>query len=305
MDEADQPLATQQSGIVAAPFDEALAVARLGRAIKRDPDSNFLVGPLVEDLLDRLAAVQRSFASIAVLFQQTNHLGIALQQRYPNAEIKSVIHSDAASRVEPRTIGQSDARSSLQTFGTLGLTADLAISMMNLHAINDVTGFLIQARRNLVPDGLFMGCLVGAGSLAELRETLLTTEAEMFGGAAPRIAPLADVRDMGALLQRAGFALPVADADTITLRHNTLFDLIRDLRALGLTNVLNARSRRPLTRAFWAQAAENHAKRFAGSDGRIPASLNIIWLSGWAPAPSQPKALQPGSATVSLKDVLK
>jgi hypothetical protein len=173
-----------------------------------------------------------------------------------------------------------------------------------MHSVNDLTGFLIQSRLCLKPDGLFLGCLLGAGTLQELRSVLLEAEAEIYGGASPRAAPFADVRDMGGLLQRAGFALPVADNETLTVRYRDIFALTRDLRAMGVANALNARSRKPLTKAFWAKAAAIYSSKFAGEDGRIRATFSMIWLSGWAPAPNQPKALKPGSATVSLKSVL-
>jgi hypothetical protein len=181
---------------------------------------------------------------------------------------------------------------------------DLAVSLLAMHEVNDLTGFLIQSRLCLKPDGLFLGCLLGAGTLQELRDVLLETEAEMYGGVSPRIAPFADVRDMGGLLQRAGFALPVADTETLTARYSNLFSLIKDLRAMGLSNSLNARSRKPLTKTFWAKAAEIYATRYSDVDGKIRATFSIVWLSGWAPSPSQPKALQPGSAKISLKDIL-
>jgi hypothetical protein len=189
-------------------------------------------------------------------------------------------------------------------FGLAPGARDLAVSLFAMQSVNDLPGFLIQARHALAPDGLFLGCLLGAGTLSELRDVLLETEAALLGGASPRVAPFADVRDMGALLQRAGYALPVADAETLTLRYDSLFGLIADLRAFGWTNPLIARARKPLTRAFWAQAAALYAERFADGDGRIRASFNIVWVSGWAPAPTQPKPLRPGSATISLKDVL-
>jgi hypothetical protein len=189
-------------------------------------------------------------------------------------------------------------------FGLKPVSYDLAVSLLAMQSVNDLTGFLIQSRLCLKPDGLFLGCLFGAGTLQELREVLLETEIEIYGGASPRVAPFADVRDMGGLLQRAGFALPVADSESLIVRYASIFTLIRDLRAMGLGNVLNARSRKPLTRAFWAKADEIYARNFSDADGRIRATFSIIWLSGWAPSPSQPKALKPGSATVSLKDVL-
>ncbi|WP_437344189.1 methyltransferase domain-containing protein [Mesorhizobium marinum] len=181
---------------------------------------------------------------------------------------------------------------------------DLAASLLSLQDENDIPGMLVQIRRALMPDGLFLGAMAGAGTLAELRESLLAAEAELSGGASPRVLPFADVRDAGALLQRAGFALPVTDVETTTVRYATMFDLMADLRAMGAANTLSGRSRRPQTRAFFARAAQIYAERFSDPDGRIRATFSIIWMSGWAPDASQRKPLRRGSAEVSLAKVL-
>ena len=173
------------------------------------------------------------------------------------------------------------------------------MSLLSLQEANDLPGALIQIRRALRPDGLFLGAIAGGGTLAELRESLLAAETELYGGASPRVAPFTDVRDAGALLQRAGFALPVADVETVTVRYASMFGLLRDLRAMGASNALVARTRRPSRRLF-ARAAEIYAERFADPDGRIRATFAIVWMSGWAPHASQQKPLKPGSATVSL-----
>ena len=158
---------------------------------------------------------------------------------------------------------------------------DLAVSLLSLQDENDIPGMLIQIRRALRPGGLFLAAMGGAGTLAELRESLLAAETEVLGGASPRVIPFADVRDAGALLQRAGFALPVADVETVTVRYATLFHLMADLRAMGAANALFARSRRPATREFFARAAEIYAERFSDPDGRIRATFSLVWLSGW------------------------
>ncbi len=181
---------------------------------------------------------------------------------------------------------------------------DLAVSLLTLHEANDLPGQLIQIRRALRPDGLFLGALAGGGTLAELRESLLAAETELAGGAAPRVSPFTDVRDAGALLQRAGFALPVADVEPVVVRYASMFHLMADLRAMGATNALSARSRKPASRALFARAAAIYAERFSDADGRVRATFSLLWLSGWAPHASQQKPLKPGSATVSLKTVL-
>ncbi len=182
---------------------------------------------------------------------------------------------------------------------------DLTVSLLSLQAMNDIPGMLIQIRRALRPDGLFLGAFAGAGTLAELRESLLAAETELYGGASPRVTPFTDVRDAGALLQRAGLALPVADVETVTVRYADLFALMADLRAMGETSALADRSRRPGTRRLFVRASEIYAERFSDPDGRIRASFSIVWMSGWAPDASQQKPLKPGSAKVSLKTVLE
>ena len=159
-------------------------------------------------------------------------------------------------------------------------------------------------RRALKPDGLLLAALVGGDSLSELREAFAQAESEIEGGISPRVSPFADLRELGALLQRAGFALPVVDSDKLTVRYASVFDLMRDLRRMGATNVLNERHRTPLKRATLQRLAEIYAERFADADGRVRATFEIAWLSGWAPHESQQKPLRPGSAKARLADAL-
>jgi NADH dehydrogenase [ubiquinone] 1 alpha subcomplex assembly factor 5 len=181
---------------------------------------------------------------------------------------------------------------------------DLVVSGLALHFVNDLPGTLIQIRRALKPDGLLLAALLGGATLTELRTAFLTAEEELEGGASPRVAPFADVRDLGGLLQRAGFALPVADSDTVTVTYREPLALMLELRAMGSSNALTERSRRPLRRATLARAIEIYRERFGLPDGRVPATFEIVTLTGWAPHPSQPKPLRPGSATTRLADVL-
>ncbi|MEM1150030.1 MAG: methyltransferase domain-containing protein [Pseudomonadota bacterium] len=176
---------------------------------------------------------------------------------------------------------------------------DLVVSALSLHWINDLPGAFIQVNRLLKPDGLFLAAYFGAGTLAELRECLMRAETELTSGAAPRVSPLPGLQDSAALLQRAGFALPVADVDTLTVRYDTMFHLISDLRGMG-EQAAFASGGRALSRRILARAAEIYASEFADPDGRIRASFVITWLSGWAPAPNQPKPKRPGSARASL-----
>ena len=280
-----------------APFDEELVTARRICAFTKDASGHFLLARAIDDLSDRLHTVSREFKAPVTLFCGGPHTCQTLKKIYPAAEI-------AALETDAIFFKSHGFKGAPENFGLKPASYDLAVSLLAAHAVNDITGFLIQSRLCLKPDGLFLGCLFGAGTLQELREVLLATEIEIYGGASPRVAPFGDVRDMGGLLQRAGFAMPVTDCETITVRYDTLFRLIADLRAMGLGNALNARSRKPLTRAFWAKANEIYAEKFSDADGRIRATFSVLWLSGWAPSASQPKALKPGSATVSLKDVL-
>ena len=171
--------------------------------------------------------------------------------------------------------------------------------------VNDLPGALIQIRRALKPDGLFLGALIGGESLTELRQAFAAAETEIEGGVSPRVAPFVDLRDLGALLQRAGFALPVTDVDRVIVRYASPLDLMHDLRRMGAGNALAERRRTPLRRATLKRMMEIYAERFAGADGRIAATFEIVWLSGWAPHESQQQPLAPGSAKTRLADALR
>ncbi|TCP40254.1 methyltransferase domain-containing protein [Rhodovulum marinum] len=181
---------------------------------------------------------------------------------------------------------------------------DLVIHGLCLHWANDPVGQLVQCRRALRPDGLFLGVLFGGRSLHELRTALAEAEAALTGGLSPRVLPMGEIRDLGSLLQRAGFALPVADSVTQTISYQTPFHLMRDLRAMGETNALAARHRRTPPRALFAEAARRYAESHAGPDGRIPATAEMIYLAGWSPSDTQPRALRPGSARTRLAEAL-
>jgi SAM-dependent methyltransferase len=181
---------------------------------------------------------------------------------------------------------------------------DLVIHAMGLHWSDDPVGQLIQCRRALVPDGLFLGLMLGGQTLHELRTCLAQAEAEVTGGLSPRVLPMAEIRDLGGLLQRAGFSLPVADSYAKTVLYGSALHLMRDLRAMGENNALAARLRRPTRRAVLTRAAALYADVHGQPDGRIPATFEFICLTGWAPADSQPKALRPGSAAQRLATAL-
>jgi SAM-dependent methyltransferase len=190
---------------------------------------------------------------------------------------------------------------------TLDLTEgaqDLVIHALCLHWANDPVGQLVQARRALRPDGLFMGLMFGGQSLQELRAALAQAEAEVTGGLSPRVLPMGEIRELGGLLQRAGFALPVADSFTKTVLYRDALHLMHDLRAMGEGNALSARLRRPTARAVMARATAIYAETYGLPDGRIPATFEIICLTGWAPHETQQKPLRPGSAAARLADAL-
>lgn len=281
-------------------FDTVLLIERRRRALARAiPGSDFLLARTAEELGERLAGVERHFHNAVTVFCVTP------------AASEAVLASGRAEkvqRIEADATFLAGAPGIVAEPETLPIEAgsmDLAVSLLALQEANDIPGMLAQIRRALKPDGLFMGAMAGAGTLSELRESLLAAETELYGGASPRVIPFTDVRDAGALLQRAGFALPVADVDTVTVRYDTMFDLMADLRAMGATSALVDRSRRPATRRFFQRAAEIYAERFSDADRRIRATFSIVWLAGWAPDASQQKPLKPGSAQVSLAKILE
>jgi SAM-dependent methyltransferase len=276
-------------------FDTALIRRRLARAAAASVPADFLLTRVVDDLIDRLSTVQRSFATIADIGTPGSGLSDALAAAHPAARL---LHVGGSLGSRPGIVGDAEHL----PLATASL--DLAVSALALQTANDLPGALVQIRRALKPDGLFLGALIGGRTLGELRAVLTEAEAETTGGVSPRVAPFADVRDMGGLLQRAGFALPVADSEVLTVRYASAFALMADLRAMGATNALHARSRRFGRRDMFARAAALYADRFADADGRIRASFEIISMSGWAPHESQQKPAKRGSATVSLASVL-
>lgn len=280
-------------------IDAALLVARKRRAAGQAvAGADFLMQRAADDLAERLATVGRRFSRAAALFCATP---AARDVVLASGKVEDVV------RIEADQAFLGGEAGIVAAAGHVPLepgSVDLAVSLLSLQDENDIPGMLIQIRRALKPDGLFLGAMAGAGTLAELRDSLLAAEAELTGGASPRVLPFADVREAGALLQRAGFALPVTDVETVTVRYATMFDLMADLRAMGATNPLSGRSRRPATREFFARAAAIYAERFSDPDGRIRATFSFIWMSGWTPDASQQKPLKPGSAQVSLAKVL-
>lgn len=272
-------------------FDSSAIDRHLARA--SHAPATFLMDHVAADLGDRLSAVLRRFEhaiEIGSLTMATHKILSGLGHAPPlrlgrRASAPDVVTNDEAL---PLAAG----------------SADLIVSLLSLQAVDDVPGVLAQIRRALRPDGVFMAALFGGETLKELREAFAIAESEVEGGVSPRVSPFMDVREAGSLLQRAGFALPVTDMDTVTVRYANAFRLMADLRAMGATNPLAMRRRTFTRRTTLLRMAEIYAARFADADGRLRATFEIVWMSGWAPHESQQKPLKPGSAKTRLADAL-
>ena len=281
-------------------FDRALLVRRRNRAAADAVRHDFLLARVADDLMERLAAIQRRFPVVLNLGAYHGLIGRRLRQ-VPGVEM--VIDAEAA----PRLLAQCEGprvRADEEALPFRDGSLDLVVSGLSLQLVNDLPGTLVQIRRALKPDGLLLAALLGGNTLVELRNAFLAAEEEMEGGASPRVAPFAEVQDLGALLQRAKFALPVVDADTVTATYPDALALMRDVRAMGAANALSARRRTPLRRATSMRAVEIYRQRFALPDGRVPATFEIVTATGWAPHASQQQPLQPGTARMRLADAL-
>jgi SAM-dependent methyltransferase len=279
-------------------FDRALLRERRRRARGLGPVT-FLIERVAGDLADRLATVVRAFPLAADLATP----GAALRRvLMASAKVADIVALDE--EVADKEAGALHIVADAEALPLRDASLDLVVSGLALQFVNDLPGTLIQVRRALKPDGLFVAALLGGATLTELRQALAEAEIETEGGVSPRVAPFVDVRELGALLQRAGFALPVTDVDRVSVRYGDIVALMHDLRRMGATNALIERRRRPLKRAMLRRAAAVYADRFADPDGRLRATFEIVWLSGWAPHPSQQQPLKPGSARTRLADAL-
>lgn len=281
-------------------FDRALLARRRARASGSAGGHDFLLERVADDIAERLSIVRRAFPLAANVGA---HHGVVSRRIAGLAGIEGVIDVDGTPELVMGAPGMhvvADEDALPFADGSL----DLVVSGLSLQLVNDLPGALIQIRRALKPDGLLLAAMLGGATLKELREVWLAAEAEVSGGASPRVAPFADVRDMGALLQRAGFALPVVDSETVTVNYPDPFALMREVKAMGASNMLTARRRTPVTRRLLLRAAEIYVERFAAADGRVPATFEILTLTAWAPDESQPKPLRPGSAQTRLADAL-
>ena len=284
-------------------FDRDLHRRRLDRAAPAYGAADFLKARAASDAVERLEAIMRDFPLAVDLGARNGAFTAALAQSEAKAKVGALIEADLSHRMLSGRAGlKVQADEERLPFADESL--NLVVSLLTLHWANDLVGALIQIRQALKPDGLFLGALLGGATLTELRQCLTQAEAELLGGAGLRVSPFADVLDGAALLQRAGFALPVADLDRVTVRYASAIALIRDVRAMGESNVLVDRARKPLTRPVLRRAAEIYHERFSEADGRVRATFDIVTLTGWAPHPDQQQPLRPGSAKMRLADAL-
>lgn len=270
------------------------------RAVTGFADHAFLIEEVADRIADRLADINRPFSDALDLGSHHGPMGRLLQARPGH---KSLISTDLAQGFAAQSPGHAvQADEEFLPFGPQSF--DLVTSALSLHWVNDLPGALIQLRQSLRPDGLFIGTLFGTETLRELRQAFLEAEAAIEGGVSPRVSPFTDVRLAGSLLQRAGFALPVTDADLVTVTYSDAFALMRDLKGMGESNVHVGRRRGMTNRRTLVAAAEAYHAAHALPNGRIPATFQIIYLTGWAPHESQQKPLRPGSAKTRLADAL-
>ncbi len=283
------------------PFDRAQLRQRRDRAAAGFAAHSFLLDEVSVRLAERLDDIKRSFPLAVDLGCHDGRLATHLSDRN---NIERLVQSDISSAMVRAAKGRYRIVADEEWLPFAAERLDLVISVLSLHWVNDLPGALIQIRRALRPDGLFLAAILGGDSLTELRQSLAQAESEVEGGISPRIAPFAEIRDLGALLQRAGFALPVVDSDTITVTYPDALALMRDLRGMGESNILRARHNHFTQRATLLGAAERYREMFGDEQGRIPATFQILYLAGWSPHESQQQALKPGSGEINLADAL-
>jgi SAM-dependent methyltransferase len=288
-------------------FDIAALARRRDRAVRLGfaDGADFLWRIAADRIAERLEDTARAFPEAVLVGTGAGAVAEALPVKAGSERFAQHDPSPAmaamAEAARPGTAAALDLAAPLP-FAEAG--ADLALSVLQMHWLDDPVGHLVQLRRALRPDGLMIACLFGGRTLAELRAALGSAEAEVTGGLTPRVAPMGEIRDLGALLQRAGFAMPVADAETVRASYESPLALMRELRAMGETNILAGRARGCLRRDLLMRAAELYAEHHAGPDGRVPATFELVFLTGWSPGPDQPTPLRPGSARTRLADAL-
>lgn len=274
-------------------FDRRLLRARRDRAAPKMEEYDFLYAAVAEQLAERLSLIKKEFP-LAVSFAGTPETHM---KERPGTQ--RIIRVDTSAALAPDVVADEE----FLPFGAGRL--DAVVSNLNLQWVNDLPGALLQIRNALRPDGLFLAALLGGESLKELRHCLLEAELEVTGGASPRISPLIDPFDMGALMQRAGFALPVVDSDKIVVRYASPLKLMQDLRGMGASNATYNRLMKPTRRGVIMRAAELYYQKFVDDEGRVPATFHVVYAIGWAPAAGQQRPLRPGSASNRIADALK
>ena len=279
-------------------FDRALLKRRRARARALGAET-FLLDRVAEDMADRLSAVTRQFERAVDLGTPSDVVRHALAE---SGRVGHIVAAEPAAHRLEDDFSRVSADEEALPFAAGSL--DLVTSALSLQFVNDLPGALVQIRRALKPNGLLLAALIGGETLSELREAFAEAESEIEGGVSPRVVPFADVRELGALMQRAGFALPVVDTDRLTVRYDSVRDLMRELRRMGATNILHERRKTPLKRATLLRMEDIYCDRFGDPDGRLRATFDIVWLSGWAPHESQQQPLKPGSARQRLADAL-
>jgi SAM-dependent methyltransferase len=289
-------------------FDRALHRLRLDRAAPDYARGGFLKTRVAEETADRLSAILHQFPLALDLGARDGAFARALVGTPAEARIGALIEADLSEKMLRSNPAANSPRMSLvadeERLPFAAESLDLVVSLLSLHWADDLPGVLVQIRRALKPDGLFMGSFFGGATLTELRQSLLAAEAELIGGAGLRVSPFADGLDAAGLLQRAGFALPVADGETIDVEYESALALMHDLGAMGEGNLVLERRRGMARRATLLRAAEIYNERFTGASGRVMASFEVLFLHGWAPHASQPKPLKPGSAALRLAEAL-
>ena len=269
-------------------FDRELLRERQRRA-SRSGAEKFLLQRTTEELFERLDTIARNFERAALI--ETPDAEALMQHLLAEGKVRAVDILDIQGVAE--SVSGEAAR------------YDLAVSLLSMQWLNDLPGVLAQIKRLLKPDGVLLAAMMGGDTLIELRDALASAESEIEGGISPRVSPFVEVRTLGGLLQRAGLTLPVTDIDRFTVRYTNALALMRDLRRMGAANALTERSRKPLRRATLLRATDIYRERYADEDGRVRATFEILWLSGWAPHESQQQPLKPGSAKARLADALR
>ena len=280
-------------------FDRGLHARRRARAAASFVHHSFLKQLAANDIAFRLSAINRRFDRVLDLGAHDGLLARALKaDALLQGRVGKIVRMDLAPAFRPDIAADEEALPFAEG------AFDLVVSALSLHWVNDLPGALIQIRRSLRPDGLFVGMALGGRTLTELRQSLLAAEEQVRGGAANRVSPFMDVIDGAGLLQRAGFAMPVADNDTHIVRYAHPLRLLADVRGMGETAAFANRTAPPLTRSILMRAMEIYTERFGDADGRVRATFDFVTLSGWAPSPDQPRAKRPGSESVRLADAL-